>query len=162
MCVPVGVLVVGTRWGLKDTVVYRAQACPVSGIHSCVVFVGGVVCFAHGRDGVDKEGNYKKQQTFLHRGGVQEFVELMCKDKQLLHPEMKVGLFLYKIGNGGYGGISGAIPRPGWTGSSARKVTRAVAIDLAAVYDSTGTALERRAVSLFSFTRCEICLLQGG
>lgn len=42
------------------------------------------------RAGVDEEGSYKKTETFLHKGGVQEFVELMCKEKQHLHPEMKV------------------------------------------------------------------------
>lgn len=41
---------------------------------------------------MDEEGKYKKKQTFLHKGGVQEFVELMCKDKQHLHPEMKVNV----------------------------------------------------------------------
>ena len=39
---------------------------------------------------MDEEGNYKKTETFLHKGGVQEFVELMCKEKQHLHPEVKV------------------------------------------------------------------------
>ncbi|CAN0134579.1 unnamed protein product, partial [Hapterophycus canaliculatus] len=32
--------------------------------------------------------NQPKTETFLHKGGVQEFVELMCKGKQHLHPEM--------------------------------------------------------------------------
>lgn len=43
------------------------------------------------REGLDEEGNLKKTETYLHKGGVQEFVELMCKDKMHLHPEMKVG-----------------------------------------------------------------------
>ena len=44
------------------------------------------------RSGVDEEGNFKKTETYLHKGGVQEFVELMCKEKQHLHPNMKVPL----------------------------------------------------------------------
>lgn len=127
-----------------------------------LVLCAGFVYFARDRGGVDEEGNYKKQTTFLHRGGVQEFVELMCKDKQLLHPEMKVGLLLCEMENGGHGSISGVIPRPGWTGSSARKVTRNVVIDVAALYGSTGTALEFRAASLFDFTLCKNRPCKGG
>lgn len=42
------------------------------------------------REGLDETGNFKKTATFLHQGGVQEFVELMTKDKAPLHPDMKV------------------------------------------------------------------------
>lgn len=100
--------------------------------------------------------------TFLHRGGVQEFVELLCKEKQLLHPEMKVGLLLCEMENGGHGSITGVIPRPGWTGSSARKVARNVVVDEAALNGSTGAALELRVVSLFDFTRCKNRSNKGG
>eukprot|EP00752_Nemacystus_decipiens_P008038 g7183.t1 len=51
---------------------------------------GVSIVMADARSGVDEEGNYKKTVTFLHEGGVQEFVELMCKEKQHLHPEVKV------------------------------------------------------------------------
>lgn len=46
--------------------------------------------FAFCREGVDKNGDFKKSLTFVHEGGVQEFVELMCKEKAPLHPEIGV------------------------------------------------------------------------
>ncbi|CAN0533689.1 unnamed protein product, partial [Laminaria digitata] len=51
---------------------------------------GVTIVMADAREGLDEEGNLKKTETYLHKGGVQEYVELMCKDKMHLHPEMKV------------------------------------------------------------------------
>ena len=39
---------------------------------------------------MDEEGKYNKHATFVHEGGVREFVELLCKEKASLHPDMKV------------------------------------------------------------------------
>lgn len=60
--------------------------------------MGVVVVVIIFRSGVDEDGNFKKTETYLHKGGVQEFVELMCKEKQHLHPDMKVGLFMFGRG----------------------------------------------------------------
>lgn len=50
------------------------------------------VVFDVARGGVDAEGKFKKSLTFVHEGGVREFVELLCKEKASLHPDMKVRL----------------------------------------------------------------------
>ncbi|CAM9462687.1 unnamed protein product, partial [Choristocarpus tenellus] len=42
------------------------------------------------REGLDNEGFPKRREQYLHKGGVMEFVELMCKEKEALHPEVKV------------------------------------------------------------------------
>lgn len=74
-----------------------SMCCVVPPWYFRVCVVVGVILIIF-RSGVDEDGNFKKTETFLHKGGVQEFVELMCKEKQHLHPDMKVGFLIFGRG----------------------------------------------------------------